>query len=223
LSSATPGPNIVMIVADDTTPSYHTCYGGPTPTPHIDTIAREGVRIERGYCCSSLCCPSRWNLFTGQYTGRSRWVYEDVPPEDPYLVSQNGMLDPETPTLAKTLGEAGYFTGHVGKWHSRFETASLGYEEPVTPHGDPDDPAGDAELRRRQAVAQEVVKLCAGFEHAARVNWGNIGGNIHPKIRAHNPMWLTDGALEFLDTAADDGRPFYLHLANSVPHSPDFQ
>ncbi len=214
-------PNVVVIVADDTTPSYHTCYGGPTPTPNIDTIAREGVRFDRGYCCSSLCCPSRWNLFTGQYTGRSRWVYEDVPEDEPYLVSQNGMLDPETPTLGKALREAGYFTGHIGKWHSRFNTEDFEFEEPIMVGGDPDDPDVDAEIRRRQANAQEVVRRCAGFEYADCVQWGNLGAANDPRLFAHNPMWMTDGALEFLNLAAEDGRPFYLHLANSVPHSPN--
>lgn len=215
-------PNVVVIVADDTTPSYHGCYGGPTPTPNIDRIASEGVRFDRGYCCASLCCPSRWTLFTGQFTGRSRWAYETSTPDQPYLIAQNGMLDPDTPTLAKTLREAGYFTGHIGKWHSRFAVDDLGLEEPTIPDGDPDDPAVDAELHRRQAVAQEVVKRCGGFEHADRVNWGNIGKS-DPKIRVHNIAWHTDGALEFLDVAAADGRPFYLHLAASVPHTPDCQ
>jgi arylsulfatase A-like enzyme len=214
-------PNIVVIVADDTTNSYHSCYGGPTPTPNIDRIAADGARFERGYCCSSLCCPSRWNLFTGQYTGRSRWVYEDVPEDQPYNVSQNGMLDPETPTLAKTLREAGYFTGHIGKWHSRFDIPDFPFDEPIHIEGDPDDPEVDAEIRRRQKNAQEVVKKCGGFEHAACVHWGNIAGYAHPKLRVHNPMWKTDGALEFLDSAAEDDRPFYLHLANTVPHGPD--
>ncbi len=214
-------PNIVIVIADDTTPSYHGCYGGPTPTPNIDTIAREGIRFERGYCCSSLCCPSRWNLFTGQHTGRSRWVYRDVPEDEPYLVSQNGMLDPETPTLAKVLREAGYFTGHIGKWHSRFNTADFEFEEPTFYNGDPDDPRVEAEIRRRQTNAREVVRRCAGFEYVDCVNWGNLGGADDPRMRAHNPMWMTDGALEFLEAAAEDGRPFYLHLANTVPHSPD--
>ncbi len=214
-------PNIVVIVADDTTPSYHGCYGGPAPTPNIDSIAADGARFDRGYCCAALCCPSRWNLFTGQYTGRSRWVYEDVPEDQPYLVSQNGMLDPETPTLAKTLRGAGYFTGHIGKWHSRFSTEDFDFDEPTFPDGDVDDPEFDAELRRRQADAQEVVRRCAGFEYVDCVNWGNLGGHSDPRLRAHNPMWMTDGALEFLNAAAEDGRPFYLHLADTVPHSPD--
>jgi arylsulfatase A-like enzyme len=211
-----------MIVADDTTPSYHGCYGGPTPTPGIDRLAREGVKFARGYCAASLCCPSRWTLFTGQYAGRSASACETAAAGDVCRVDQNAMLAEGTPTLAKALGAAGYRTGHVGKWHSRFDTDFMGVEEPVIPKGDPDEAAVDAELRRRQAVAQEVVRRCGGFEVADRVNWGNIG-DCDPKIRAHNPAWLTDGALAFLEDSAGDRRPFYLHLAHSVPHAPDCQ
>ncbi|MFW5845724.1 MAG: sulfatase [Planctomycetota bacterium] len=216
-------PNIVVVVADDITPSYHGCYGGPTPTPNIDRIASDGVRMQRGYGCSSLCCPSRWNLFTGQFTGRSRWAHQDAAPEDPYCISQNGMLDLDTPTLAKTLRGAGYHTGHIGKWHSRFNVeGDFDFEEPVRIPGDPDDPAVDAEIRRRHANAVEVVKRTAGFEHVDCVNWGNLGSKQHdPRLRAHNIGWMTDGALDFLDQAGGDDRPFYLHLANTIPHAPD--
>ena len=41
-------PNIVMIVADDITPYYHGCYGGQTPTPHLDQLAREGALFRGG-------------------------------------------------------------------------------------------------------------------------------------------------------------------------------
>lgn len=214
-------PNIVIVVADDITPSYHGCYGGPTPTPHLDRLAADGIRFARGYCAASLCCPSRFNLFTGQFAGRSPAAWAGTPAGEPYRLEQNGMLEPGQPTLARALRAAGYFTGHIGKWHSRFDTRFLGAAEPVTPAGDPDDPAVDAELRRRQAVAREVVRRTAGFEHVACVHWGNISNAVHPKLRHHNIGWMTDGALDFLDAAA--GRPFYLHLANTVPHSPDCQ
>ncbi len=215
-------PNIIMVVADDITPSYHGCYGGPTPTPNIDRIATDGVRMERGYCNASLCCPSRWSLFTGQFTQRSRWAHEDAAPTDPATISQNGMLDLDTPTLAKTLRSAGYGTYHVGKWHSRFGVDEFGFDEPTHIPGDADDPEVDAEIRRRHANAVKVVKQCAGFEHADRVQWGNIGGKqFDPRLRAHNIPWMTDGALGYIDQAAQDDRPFYLHLANSIPHSPD--
>lgn len=216
-------PNLVIIVADDTTPSYHGCYGGPTPTPNIDRLAREGILMQRGYGCASLCCPSRYTLFTGQYTQRSTAAHAHVPPGDPALISQNGELDDGQTTLPRLLARAGYFTGHIGKWHSRFETNSLGFAEPVIPIGDPDDPAFNARLIDAQARAQEVVRRCAGFEHAACVHWGNLDATFKKSqtLGAHNPAWFTDGALDFLDRALADERPFYLHLANSVPHTPD--
>ena len=214
-------PNVVLIIADDITPAYHGCYGGRTPTPHIDALAREGVRFDRGYSNASLCCPSRWCLFTGQFAGRSEACYGPVPVDEPYLVSQNGELSPSTPTLAKQLNAAGYFTGHVGKWHSRFDCGFLGEDEPVVPCGDPDDPAVDRLFRERHAVARRVVKACGGFHYVDRVYWGNIPRNVHPAVQHHNIGWFTDGALAFLDLAAGNGKPFYLHLANSLPHDPN--
>ena len=214
-------PNIVMIIADDITPHYHGCYGGPTPTPQLDELARAGIRFTRGFCNAALCCPSRWTFFTGLFAGRSASCHGAVSTDEPYLVSQNAMLDEDTPTLAKTLRKAGYFTGHIGKWHSRFDCSFLGESEPVIPLDDPDAPGVDETLHRRQNTARRVIERCAGFEHADRVFWGNISGREHPKLRHHNIGWLTDGARVFLEQAAQHHRPFYLHLANTIPHDPN--
>ncbi|MGC9420433.1 MAG: sulfatase family protein, partial [Rhodovulum sp.] len=216
-------PNIVVVIADDTTPGYHGCYGGPTPTPHIDALARAGLRMERGYCCASLCSPSRYNLFTGQYTQRSAANLKG-PAGEPALVSQTGELEIGQMTLARLLREAGYFTGHFGKWHTRFNMDGFDFPPVKLPEGDADDPAVDAELRLQHGRACEVVRRCAGFEVADRTFWGNIDAKkkIDPRLYAHNPAWITDGALQFLDEAlAQPGRPFYLHVANTVPHTPD--
>lgn len=216
-------PNIVIVIADDTTPSFHGCYGGPTLTPAIDALAAAGLRMTRGYCCASLCSPSRYSIFTGRYTQRSPANLRQGAPDDPALVSQTGELVEGQATLATVLREQGYLTGHFGKWHCRFETESLGFPEPNDQSGDPDDPAVDARLRVQQQRAQEVVKRCAGFEVADRIFWGNIDGmkGKHPHLDAHNPAWITDGALDFLDRAAAEKRPFYLHVANTAPHTPD--
>lgn len=218
-------PNVVIVIADDTTPSYHGCYGGPTPTPHIDALAARGLRMTHGYCCSSLCSPSRYNILTGLYTQRSPASLKHGTPSDPALVSQTGDLNEGQTTLARVLHNQGYLTAHFGKWHTRFETESLGFPEPKDMSGDPDDPAVDARLRLQQQRAQEVVKRCAGFEIAGCIFWGNIDAqkDIDPRLCAHNPAWITDSALGFLDRAATEDRPFYLHIANTVPHTPDCQ
>jgi arylsulfatase A-like enzyme len=216
-------PNVVIVIADDTTPGYHGCYGGPTPTPHIDALARAGLRMERGYCCAALCSPSRYNIFTGQYTQRSSANLRG-PASEPALVSQTGELEIGQMTLARLLRDADYFTGHFGKWHTRFNMEGFELPPIKLPEGDPDDPDVDAELRTQHARACEVVRRCAGFEVVDRTFWGNVDAKkgIDPRLYAHNPAWITDGALAFLDTAlAQPGRPFYLHIANTVPHTPD--
>ena len=214
-------PNIVLVISDDVTPAYHGCYGGPTPTPHIDRLAREGVLFRQSHGVAPLCNPSRYSIFTGQYCGRAPSCSSGCSSAEPYSLGQNADLQPDTPTIAKQLAAAGYFTGHVGKWHSNF--AILGTEwdaELLGPDADLDDPKVDARLRELQADHQDVIKRCAGFEWVGAANWGNIGGRP-ARLCYHNPGWMTDTALDFLDAAAADERPFYLHLANTVPHGPD--
>jgi len=216
-------PNVVFVIADDTTPSYHGCYGGPTPTPHIDALAADGLRMTRGFCCASLCSPSRYTLFTGLYTQRSPANLRKGLPSDPATVSQTGELTTGQTTLASVLRAQGYLTGHFGKWHSRFDMGDLGHEPLRHPIGDADDPQIEAALRRNHDIARDVIQRSAGFEVADRIFWGNLDAKkgADPRLTHHNPAWITDGALDFIDRAHREGRPFYLHVANTVPHTPD--
>ncbi len=217
-------PNIVFIVADDTTPAYHGCYGGPTPTPNIDSIARDGALFRESRCVAALCCPSRYSIFTGRYVGRAPSVWRDTPENQPHYVLQNADLTPDTPTVAKMLRDAGYHTCHVGKWHSGW-TTSFGAGEHEGRIGPDDDLQDPATQRRQRAIYEarlETVRSFAGFDEAHALSWGNIGAaNGPPPIRVHNVQWQTDAALDFLDRAADADEPFYLHIAETVPHGPD--
>lgn len=218
-------PNIVIVVADDITPAYFGCYGGRTPTPNIDRMAREGLRFDRSCCTAPLCNPSRYSIFTGSYPGRAASVSGDCGPDEPYMVMQNADLRPGDTSLATILRGAGYLTGHIGKWHSNFAHAQE-TGRPWRPEGFPDDvslddPEFDAALREAHATHVETVCACAGFEWAGAAQWGNLDGKQPERLKHHNVPWFTETALEFLDMAGRGNRPFYLHLANSVPHSPD--
>lgn len=71
--AAAPRPNIVLIVADDLGFSDIGCYGGEIPTPHIDSLARDGIRFSQFFDCA-VCVPTRASLLTGLYlhqTGRA--------------------------------------------------------------------------------------------------------------------------------------------------------
>jgi len=103
-------PNIVMIVADDM--GYGDCgeYGcKDIPTPHIDALAKGGVRFTDGYVTGTVCSPTRAALMTGRYhhrDGVADWIRPGKPG-----------LDTGVPTVAEYLRKAGYRTALIGKWH----------------------------------------------------------------------------------------------------------
>src|SRR3990172_11173403 len=100
-------PNIVVILADDL---GYADLGAQSSlpevrTPHLDELARDGVRFENGYASAPQCVPSRAGLLTGRY--QQRFGLEE---------NRSGPLPAEELTLAERLSKAGYRTGQVGKW-----------------------------------------------------------------------------------------------------------
>jgi arylsulfatase A-like enzyme len=213
-------PNIIVIVADDLTPKYLGCYGGPTPTPHLDAMAKAGVVFQQAHCVTPLCNPSRYTLLAGEFPGRNENTFSRTDKDDPYWLGQSTKLTADDPSIARRLKQAGYVTGYVGKWHSNFE---LGTDLQWPEDMDPDRPDHDRLLRTRHAKHVETIRQLTGFDHVGNLVVGNLGRKAKkaPKVGYHNPEWQTRGALEFIDGSARGGKPFFLHLANSIPHSPD--
>jgi arylsulfatase A-like enzyme len=119
-------PNFVLILADNLGYGDLGCYGSTRHrTPHIDRLAREGMRFTSFYAASGVCTPSRASLLTGCYPRR---VGLDRTEPDGHVlrpVSPNG-LHPDEVTIAEILKERGYSTSIVGKWH-------LGDQSPFLP------------------------------------------------------------------------------------------
>jgi arylsulfatase A-like enzyme len=104
-------PNVVLIYADDLGYGDVSAYGAKRlATPHIDRVAREGLRFTDAHSAAATCTPSRYALLTGQYAFRKPGT--GILPGNAALV-----IDPERPTLASVFRRAGYTTGVVGKWH----------------------------------------------------------------------------------------------------------
>lgn len=127
ITSVTPvqrAPNVVLILADDLGYAELGCQGcTDIATPHIDSIARNGVRCTQGYVTCPVCAPTRAGLLTGRY--QQRFGFETNPGPEANASDSFG-LPPDQPTLAERLKPAGYATGMVGKWH-------LGYKPELTP------------------------------------------------------------------------------------------
>jgi arylsulfatase A-like enzyme len=99
-------PNILYIMSDDHASHAISAYGSKVnKTPHIDRIAKGGMRLNNCFCTNSICTPSRAAILTGQYSHKNG-VYTLADP-----------LDPARNHVAKELQKAGYQTGIVGKWH----------------------------------------------------------------------------------------------------------
>ncbi|MDG4825567.1 arylsulfatase [Asanoa sp. WMMD1127] len=104
-------PNILVVLADDMGWGDLGCYGSTIPTPHIDALAAGGARATDAHSASAVCTPSRYALMTGRYAWRG--------PLKNFVLMGHGpaLIEPDRPTLASVLRDAGYATGAFGKWH----------------------------------------------------------------------------------------------------------
>ncbi|HAK97417.1 MAG TPA: N-acetylgalactosamine-6-sulfatase [Planctomycetes bacterium] len=111
-------PNIIFVFTDDFGYGDPGSYGGGfVPTPNLDRMAREGIRLTQFYVAAPICSPSRAGCTTGMFPARWRLTSYLQTRKGNAACGQADFLDPRAPSLARLLKSSGYATAHIGKWH----------------------------------------------------------------------------------------------------------
>jgi len=111
-------PNVIVILTDDMGFSDIGTFGGKfVPTPNIDALAKNGLKLTQYYSGAPICSPSRASILTGMYPGRWNFATYLDNKKHNKNAEQADFLDPNAPSIGKVFKSAGYATGHFGKWH----------------------------------------------------------------------------------------------------------
>jgi len=202
-------PNVVYVVLDDVGFSAMGCYGGPVETPNIDRIAAQGVRYTQWHT-TALCSPTRSCLLTGRnHTRNSMACITEAAIGFP---NASGTIPPENGMLPEILGEAGWNTYMVGKWHLC-----------------PTDEMNLAATRRNWPSGRGFERWY-GFLGAETNQWyPDLVYDNHPVDQPRSPEEgyhltedITDKALEFIRDAkaVAPEKPFFLYYAPGACHAP---
>jgi arylsulfatase A-like enzyme len=139
LIAADAPPNIIVMLIDDMGWTDLGCYGSRYyETPHIDQLAKEGMRFTQAYSACTVCSPTRAAMMTGKAPARlhiTDWIAGHVPANGRLKIPDWTMHLPlEEETLAERLKTRGYATASIGKWHlgnEEFYPMKQGFDENI--------------------------------------------------------------------------------------------
>lgn len=211
-SSGAAHPNIIFLLADDLGWGDLGVYGGRSAlTPHLDQLAALGTRLTNYYSTSAVCTPARASLLTGRYPLRFG-ITRHFPDDESHLPA-------EAVTIAELLRDAGYRTGHVGKWHLGglhqkhidARASSIpgphehGFDEYLTQL---EDPPIRVPLGREKRIYRDGGRHLVRDDRNAPVDarhWTDINGAE---------------AVAMIERFHSQGDPFFLNVWWLVPHKP---
>lgn len=203
-------PNFVFLLVDDLGWGDFGCYGAEfNETPHMDTLASQGMQFRSAYAACTVCSPSRAAILSGCYPARlhlTDWIVGHKYPNAKLRVPEwTTQLEHERTLLPEALHEAGYTTAFFGKWH-------------LMPIGQPDfdqhyptDHGFDINIGGREwGQPKGPGKYFSPFG-MPNLDDGQSGDFLTDK--------LTDAAIDFLDNA-DREKPFLLYFSYYTLHGP---
>ncbi len=194
---ASPRPNIVLVLADDLGYGDLACFGAKDiQTPHLDQLAKEGLRLTSCYAGHANCSPSRTALMTGRTptrVGVRNWIPHGSPVH----------LRASEVTIASLLRQAGYSTCHVGKWH-----LTGPFNEPGTPQ------PGDHGFDHWFSTQNNALPSHRNPDNFVR------NGQAVGKLEGYSSAIVADEAIRWLDEWRDKDKPFFLFVCFHEPHEP---
>ncbi len=217
---AADSPNIVIVFIDDMGYSDLSCFGGErVQTEHIDRLAAEGIKFTNFYVNSPICSPSRVALTTGQYPQRWRITSYLNNRENNRERGMAQWLDPAAPVLARELQKAGYATGHFGKWH-------MGGQRDVNDAPEISEYGFDKSLTNFEGMGAKLLPLTMtpDSDKPGRL-WERamiLGEPVTWMQRSEITGGFVDAALEFIDKAESDEKPFFVNVWPDDVHTPLF-
>jgi arylsulfatase A-like enzyme len=214
-------PNILLLLQDQL--RWDLAADGGVATPGLDRLRAEGLTFEQAYTPTSICSPARASLFTGVYA-HAHGVLNNI--TGPESISRD--LPPDLPTTAELLRDAGYRTGHAGKWHVAVGGPSArGFEDDVAGDGMIGTEARFADYRERwgnPSATTLTTRYAEKSERAERFRpfrfpiYSTDPVDEHVTIAAA----IAEAGEGLLRSYAADGRddPFFLVISFVDPHWP---
>ncbi len=197
-SLAADKPNFVVFLIDDLGATDLGCYGSKFyETPHLDQLAKDGMRFRTAYSACTVCSPTRAAMLTGKYPARLRitdWIAGHVRPNAPLQIPDwVKALPTDEWTVASGLRGAGYATCAIGKWHlSPGGPAAHGFDVAIADNG-----------------RGQPATYLAPFKNP-NLSDGPDGEELTARC--------TSEAIKFISTNAD--KPFFVYLPHFAVHTP---
>ncbi len=209
--------NIILIFIDDMGWADLSCFGNvDAQTPHIDQLASEGICFDQFYVNSPICSPSRVAISTGTYPQRWHITSYLAHREQNRERGMANWLDPSAPMLARSLHQAGYATGHFGKWHMGGQR-DVTEAPPITEYG------FDASLTNFEGMGAKLLPLTKDETGKVGRIWEEaeiLGEPFTWMQRSEITTGFIEGAIAFMEQARNEEKPFYVNLWPDDVHSP---
>ncbi|MCZ4312262.1 arylsulfatase [Comamonadaceae bacterium G21597-S1] len=203
-------PNIVVLVADDWGFTDVGAYGSEIATPHIDALAQRGVRFSNFHVAAS-CSPTRAMLLTGVDNHRNGVgnLREAMPRSHLGQPGYQGSLTRNVVTVASLLQDGGYRTYASGKWN-------VGSE----PYNRPNRRGFDRSIVQGDTGSDNWEPAKRYLPHSAGVEWFEDGEPVQMPTTFYSSQYFVDRAIEYIDSGAASGKPFFAYVAFQANHVP---